>query len=127
MLRLMCSVAIKGKQTSLVKKKKRLLNIKNTDNINKNDAAQDTKDHLALRTFWFNGIFSHMSRVGTSAVELIDLVLSGLLVPDEPKPNTAAHLLGLVCCFWWKRSAGIVYTAEFTRVGSHYQQESGKN
>lgn len=67
-----------------------------------------------------------MSRVGTSAVELVDPVLSGLLVPDEPKPNTAAHLLGLVCCFWWKRSAGIVYTAEFTRVGSHYGQESTK-
>lgn len=65
-----------------------------------------------------------MSHVGTSVVELIDLVLSGLLVPDEPKPNTAAYLLGLVCCFWWKRSAGIVYTAEFTRLGSHYGLES---
>lgn len=40
-----------------------------------------------------------LSHVGTSVVELIDLVLSGLLVPDEPKPNTAAYLLGLVCCF----------------------------
>lgn len=63
--------------------------------------------------------------VRTSGVALGDLVLSVSQHRITLKANTSGACWGL-CVVLVERPAGIVYTAEFTRIPSHYEQESGK-